>query len=90
MKGRDKYSVKNCHTTRQFERAVSRQGGWRSEGGRHAKLHHPRGGSVPIPTHRGDIATGTRCSIVTKLLLLGFGLTPICLLVWLVMGLSGM
>lgn len=65
-------SVENCRTAREFERAVQRQGGWIEQGGNHARLCHPDGGKVALPRHAGDLATGTRHSIMKMLLSLGF------------------
>lgn len=82
MKGRNRHSVSSCKTARQFHRAVNKQGGYAAEGGRHTKLYHPAGGSVAVPRHSGDIATGTRASIVRGLLALGFlAVLLICLIV---------
>jgi len=78
----DRYSVRNCKSARDFERAVSHQGGEVTHGGRHDIVHDGDGrGSVSIPQHGGDdLATGTRHSIVKALLLLGFFLlVPACL-----------
>lgn len=41
------------------------------EGGRHTKVYGPEGGMAPIPRHRGDLATGTRCAIIRAFKLMG-------------------
>jgi predicted RNA binding protein YcfA (HicA-like mRNA interferase family) len=82
MAREDRYSVRNCKSARDFERAVSHQGGEITRGGRHDLVHDADGkGSVAIPRHGGDdLAPGTQHSIVKSLLLLGFFvLIPACL-----------
>lgn len=71
-------SVRGQRTARGFTKAVRSQGGHVQHGGRHSKLVHPEGGSVPIPMHSGDIATGTSYSIVKMLLAIGF-ICVVCL-----------
>lgn len=36
-------------------------------GGRHTLIFPPGGGLVPVPHHKGDLATGTRFSIIKAL-----------------------
>jgi len=69
-------SVKTCRTSRDFERAVTSQGGHVESGGKHAKLALPGGQRVPYPTHGGDIPTGTRCSIIKVCLAAGLACVP--------------
>lgn len=73
-------SVSECRTSSEFVRAVERQGGRVDNGGRHYKAHDGEGrGCVAIPRHAGEIATGTRHSIVKALLALGFlGVLFVC------------
>jgi len=40
-------------------------------GGRHTLIFPPEGGLVPVPRHKGDLATGTRYSIIKALTALG-------------------
>ena len=90
MKGRNKYSVESCRTVRQFERAVTKQGGVRVDGGKHPHFKHPNGGSVPFPEHQGDMGN-TRFGVIKLLLAVGFVCLPfICLSVWLVNGILSM
>ena len=90
MKGRDKHSVRKCRTVKQFEKAVRKQGGNRTEGSNHPHFNHPDGGSAPFSDHKGDMG-GSRFTLIRLLLGLGFVcFTPICLLVWLANGLSSM
>jgi len=61
-------------------------------GGKHMKIVNPRtGASVPVPGP-GDIATGTLHSIMRRLTTM-FAVVlvcviPICLIIWLIVGLS--
>lgn len=41
-------------------------------GGRHPHIVGPKG-SEPCPDHPGDLATGTRCKIVKRLIAIGLG-----------------
>ena len=73
-------SVSECRKADEFVRVVERQGGYVDNGGRHYKAHDGEGrGCVAIPRHAGEIATGTRHSIVKGLLALGFlGVLLVC------------
>ncbi len=74
------HSVTECKTTSEFVRVVEHQGGYVDNGGRHYKAHDGDGrGCVALPRHAGDLATGTRHSIVKALLALGFlGVLFVC------------
>ena len=90
MKGRDKHSVRKCRTVKQFEKAVRKQGGWRSEGKNHPHFNHPDGGSAPFSDHKGDMG-GSRFTLIRLLIAAGFAcFIPICLLARLAVGLSSM
>lgn len=73
----NKSSVKDCRSSSEFERAVSRQGGEVRTGGGHNKVYLDGKGPVAVPRHRGDLPTGTRCNIIKALLTLGFFACPL-------------
>lgn len=85
-----KRSVKHATTHRSFTKAVTKQGGSVESGRRHDRVFHPtNSGSVTLPRHSGDYATGTKFAIIKQLLAIGFVCFPfICLVVWLVNGLA--
>jgi len=76
----------DCRTARDFFSYAESKGGRIENGGRHTKIVGPGGGRVAIPTHNGDILTGTRRAIVKMLIAVGLGIMPLaCILSgWLV------
>ncbi len=58
-----------CRNTRQFVSAAKQHGGKvvRQSGG-HIIVQGPHGGICPLPNHPGDLATGTRHSVLKMLL----------------------
>ena len=81
----NKHSVEGARTSKQFKRAVTKQGGWVETGGKHPKFCHPDGGKAPYPSHSRDLATGTRHALIKQLIALGFMVLPfVCALVWLI------
>ena len=63
--------VEDCRTHKEFVRWATQHGGIVEPGGRHTKVRGPKGGMAPIPNHRGDLATGTRYSIIKMFVAIG-------------------
>jgi len=72
--------LKDCHTSSDFFSYAEKHGGKIENGGRHIKIRGPNGGIVPVPCHPGDIAPGTRRSIIRMLIEIGLGLLPLIVL----------
>lgn len=70
-----KPSIHDCRSAADFDRAICKSGVAfveRQNGTSHKIYKFPEQGlSVPIPQHNGEIPTGTRRSIVKRLLLIG-------------------
>ena len=87
--------IKQPKNRREVLKYGRKLGGQVVEGGKHTKIYNPKTGrSVQVARHSGDIPRGTLHSIISKLnamflVLLLFSI-PICLIAWLVVGLSGM
>jgi hypothetical protein len=74
-----------CRTNKHFTAYAKSHGGYIEYGGRHPKIVGPNGGSVPFPSHHGDIPVGTRRSIIRMLIEIGLGLLPLIVL-WNLLG----
>jgi len=66
-----KKTLDACHTHDDFVSFGKKKGGRVEPGGRHTKIYGPRGGMVPVPHHKGDLATGTRFSIIKMMSAIG-------------------
>jgi len=66
-----KDTIHQCKTPREIISYAESHGGQIvSQSGSHVKVRGPVG-SVIIPNHPGDLATGTRCSIIKTLFRIG-------------------
>lgn len=66
-----KDNIHQCKTAREITSYAESHGGQViSQSGSHVKVRGPVG-TVTIPNHPGDLATGTRCSIIKTLLRIG-------------------
>jgi HicA toxin of bacterial toxin-antitoxin, len=65
-----KKSLQACKTHDEIVSYAQRNGCTIQNGGRHTKIIGPQGGMVPVPRHPGDLAKGTRFSIIKMLALL--------------------
>jgi len=81
----DKYSVREKHDQRGFERAIIHQGGHIEHGAKHDRAYSASGaGPVSLPRHPGDYGRGLSSAITKQLLAIGLLLFPVaCLLIWL-------
>jgi hypothetical protein len=70
-------ALDDCRSDQDFFAYGKSKGGIVAHGGRHPKIYGPRGGSVSIVSHNGDIKIGTRRSIVKMMIAIGLGLLPI-------------
>jgi len=66
-----KKSLESCHTYDDFVGYGKKHGARVEPGGRHTKIYGPTGGMVPVPHHKGDLATGTRYSIIKMMSAIG-------------------
>jgi 6-phosphofructokinase len=67
-----KMKLDECKTSPEFIRYARQQGGTVVPGSRHVKIVTDKG-LCAIPNHKGDIATGTRHSIIKMLIAIGLG-----------------
>ena len=82
-------------TSREVLRYARKRGATFEEGRRHTKVYGPiPGRPVSVPRHQKDIPRGTLGSIMDGLRAIGLLVlvlsVPVCLAVWLVVGLNGM
>jgi predicted RNA binding protein YcfA (HicA-like mRNA interferase family) len=67
-----KDDVTRCKTaTELVAYAQSHGGAVVRQSGSHAIVQGPGGGTCPVPMHRGDLPTGTRCSILKRFRTIG-------------------
>lgn len=74
-----KRGISQCKTSDEFLKLARKQANIR-EGGRHSVVYNDLG-QCAIPRHKGDLPTGTRCSIAKTLKLMGLTLLVFVLLV---------
>lgn len=72
-----KKSIDACRTHDDFVGYGKKHGGRVEPGGRHTKVFGPKGGMAPVPHHPGEIAKGTRCSIIKMFIAIGLGFLAI-------------
>jgi len=66
-----KKTLNECRTHEDFVSYGKHRGGRVVNGGRHTLVYGPTGGMAPIPNHKGDLAKGTRYSIVKMFIAIG-------------------
>ena len=66
-----KKTIDACRTHDDFVGYGKKHGGRVVNGGRHTKVFGPTGGMAPVPHHPGDIAKGTRFSIIKMFIAIG-------------------
>jgi hypothetical protein len=76
-----KKRLEACRSHDDFVSYASKRGGRIENGGRHTKIYSPDGGMAIVPRHPGDLAKGTRFSIIKTLIKIGLALIPIALLI---------
>ncbi len=71
-----KKTLEACKTHEDFVIWGKKHGGRVVNGGRHTKIYGPSGGMAPIPHHPGEIAKGTRYSIIKMMIAIGLACLP--------------
>ena len=66
-----KKTIDACRTHDDFVAYGEKHGGRVVNGGRHTKVFGPTGGLAPVPHHPGDLAKGTRFSIIKMFIAIG-------------------